>query len=113
MGKKKVKFPHKGAFDAAQEMSRGFPKQFRKPFMPLVFVHAYPDLDEVLKGNHLIQVAQANYEKDVMMMFSNGMSEGEHVFLGLPRLKGVAKGYVEKIVDGIAYIAGMGSEIEK
>jgi hypothetical protein len=95
--------------------SRGLPKQFikAKPSM-LVFVHAYPNLDRVLMGQDLICRAflQASHKNGAIALKANGLKVGMHVFLGLPGLRGVAKAYVEIIKNGIAYVSGMGTELE-
>jgi hypothetical protein len=85
---------------------------------PFVFVHKYPDADAALKGMDLIARAPIveNYKDEILILSMKGatslggMKEGEHVFLSVPRWKKLAKGLVEKIADGKAYVVGMGSE---
>lgn len=100
--------------------SRGLPKEFIRGLKkaPFVFVHAYPNLDRVLAGMDLIARAPVDsfHSEGVIALNIKGLKgirEGAHVFVGLPGIKGVAKGYVEKIENKIAYVVGMGQEMEK
>jgi len=96
--------------------SRGLPKEFIKAKKDtLVFIHSYPNLDRVLAGQDLICRAflQASHKNGAIAVKAHGLKAGTHVFIGLPRLKGVAKAYVEEIDGDIAYISGMGVELEK
>lgn len=104
---------HSEALNLAMESSRGFPNQFEKPKHDLVFIHSYPNLDRVLMGMDVVNRSKAIVVDGVMLTSAKGLKEGQHVFLGLPRLKGVAKGYVEAIIGDTAFLSGMGSELEK
>jgi hypothetical protein len=99
--------------EVAQE-SRGLPEIFLKKNVPLIFVHSYPNLDRVLMGMDVItRAASVGFHKDgAIVLHTKSLKEGTHVFIGLPRLKGVAKAFVERIDGDLAYITGMGEELE-
>lgn len=78
-----------------------------------VFVHKYPNADKALMGGDLLTRAKLleNIDNEVLVLEAKGLSPDTHVFLSLPSWKKLAKGYVEKIVSGRAYVVGMGSDV--
>jgi hypothetical protein len=105
-----------GVLESMIEESRGLPPKLLKGLKtaPFVFVHSYPNLDRVLQGMDLLARAGLKnfHSAGVLIVDARGLTAGSHVFVGIPRLKGVGKAYVEKIEKGLAYIVGMGSELE-
>ena len=114
---KKAEFDQ-AAIEATKESSRGFPDAIYKYAEKggMLFVHSYPDMDAALAGQNVIGRPNSLMANEFIIIVEAKQmkaKEGDYIFIGAPRLKGLAKAYVEKIVDGKAYIAGMGSELEK
>ncbi len=106
-----------GIVNELAEESRGMPDEFMRRLKKdpaFVFVHSYPNLDRVLQGGDLLSRAKlwGSHTAGVIVVSSDKLKQGTHVFLGLPGLRGVAKGYVEKIEGAHAYIVGMDGRLE-
>lgn len=84
----------------------------------MLFAHSYPDMDAALKGMNVIgrfEVKHVDSEGLVFVVDEKQIKakEGDYIFIGAPRLKGLAKGLIEKSSGGMFYIAGMGSDLEE
>jgi hypothetical protein len=114
---KKAEFDQ-AAMEAARESARGFPDEIEAHAKKggMLFIHSYPDMDAALAGMNVIGRPTCLFvDNEIMIIEAKQMKakEGDYIFIGIPRLKGLGKGYVEKIVDGKAYVAGMTSHLEK
>lgn len=108
----------KEAESLTRESSRGFPSELSSKIKSkkMLFIHSYPDMDAALAGNNVIGRPTPLFaDDDIIVVKSKDMKakEGDYIFIGSVGLKGLGKGYVEKVVGGNAYIAGMGGDLEK
>jgi len=118
IGKTKKSDFDEAAMQAARESSRGFPDEIEAHAKKggMLFIHSYPDMDAALAGMNVIgRPSPLMADSEIMVINAKDMKakEGDYIFIGMPRLKGLGKGLVEKVVDGKAYVAGMGSHLEK
>lgn len=106
-------------FSEALDDARHLPKTFytkAKVKNTILFIHSYPNLDNVLLGGDLIDRAEITEMYDSRLIIANvgpKVKPDTHVFLGLTRFKGVVMGYVYSVNNGIALIQGMGGEVQK
>lgn len=96
--------------------SMGLAKEIQKGAKAygFIFVHSYEgDVEEILKmGSNVIDRPEMiKCNKNMIVVSSKVLKQGSHIFLGVCRLKGLAKGYVEFVENGLAYISGMGETL--
>lgn len=108
------------AIRTAKESSRGLPKEIVSAAKKngWVFIHSYPNLDTVLQGGDLIGRPKVlHIDDEILVVDSSQMikkpKEGDYVFIGVVRIKGVGRGYVERVTKNQIYISGMGGRMEE
>lgn len=105
----------KEALDDARYFPDGFISHLAKKVNIKLFIHSYPNLDDVLMGGGLIDRAEVIDLHDSLLITAKvrpKVKPDSHVFLGLIGFKGVVMGYVHSVKDGVALIQGMGGIVE-
>lgn len=93
------------------------PKEFQKLKKgSMVFIMKHGNADAAINGMGLIArvTLDSIVNKAVLVLDSKGISIPEgHVFIGIPRLKGLGNAYVHVSADGKIVIGSMSSQLIK